>query len=89
MALLGAYLTRHASLVYPAYAAPARALGISAVVDQAQAGAIMWVAGSSVMVAVGLWASIATLVAEERRQQAREAGRLAAAGGPAGTGMTP
>ena len=40
----------------------------------------MWVAGSVVMIAVGLWAAIAALVAEERRQQAREA---LAIGGPA------
>lgn len=73
MALLGAYLNRHASLVYPAYAAPARALGISAVNDQAAAGAIMWVAGNTIMVAVGLWATIATMVSDERRQRAREA----------------
>jgi cytochrome c oxidase assembly factor CtaG len=73
MALVGAYLNRHASLVYPAYGAPARTLGVSGVADQQQAGAIMWVAGSMVMAAVGLWASVAALIAEERRQQAREA----------------
>ena len=44
MALIGAYLNRHATLVYPAYGPPARTLGISALDDQAQAGAIMWVA---------------------------------------------
>lgn len=73
MALVGAYLNRHPSLVYPAYGPPARALGISAVVDQQQAGAIMWVAGSAIMTAVGLWSALSALVAEERRQQAREA----------------
>jgi cytochrome c oxidase assembly factor CtaG len=73
MALLGAYLNRHASLVYAPYGPPAHALGVSALLDQQQAGAIMWVAGSTLMVAVGLWASVAALVAEERRQQAREA----------------
>ncbi|MBV9464604.1 MAG: cytochrome c oxidase assembly protein [Solirubrobacterales bacterium] len=73
MALLGAYLNRHGSLIYPHYAAPARALGISAVADQQQAGALMWVAGSVVMVAVGLWASIAALLDEERRQALRDA----------------
>jgi putative copper resistance protein D len=72
MALVGAYLNRHATLVYPAYGAPGRALGVSALTDQADAGAIMWVAGNMMMVAVGLWASIAALVAEERRQQARD-----------------
>jgi cytochrome c oxidase assembly factor CtaG len=73
MALVGAYLNRHATLVYPAYGPPARALGISAVDDQAQAGAIMWVVGDVIMVAVGLWAALAAMVAEERRLLAREA----------------
>ena len=73
MALVGAYLNRHPTLVYHAYGPPARALGVSAVIDQQQAGAIMWVAGSAIMTAVGLWSVIAALVADERRQQAREA----------------
>jgi putative copper resistance protein D len=73
MAIVGAYLNRHPTLVYPPYGAPARAMGISAVVDQQQAGAIMWVAGSAIVIAVGLWVTIAALVADERRQQAREA----------------
>lgn len=72
MAVVGAYLNRHASIVYHPYAAPAHALHISAVADQATAGAIMWVVGNTVMVAVGLWAVMAALSAEERRQQARE-----------------
>ena len=44
----------------------------------------MWVAGSVIMTAVGLWAATAALVAEERRQQAREAHAppVASAGGP-------
>jgi putative membrane protein len=73
MALVGAYLNRAPTLVYPAYAAPAHALGISAVADQQQAGAIMWVAGNTIVIAVGLAAALAALVADERRQQAREA----------------
>lgn len=73
MALLGAYLNRHTSLVYAPYGPPAHALGVSALADQAQAGAIMWVAGSTAMVAIGLWAVLAALVAEERRLKAREA----------------
>jgi cytochrome c oxidase assembly factor CtaG len=72
MALVGAYLNRHATLVYPAYGPPARALGISAVDDQAQAGAIMWVVGDVIMIAIGLWAALAAMVAEERRLVARE-----------------
>jgi cytochrome c oxidase assembly factor CtaG len=73
MALVGAYLNRNATLVYPAYGPPAHALGISAIDDQAQAGAIMWVVGNSIMVAVGLWAAVAAMLAEERRLIAREA----------------
>jgi cytochrome c oxidase assembly factor CtaG len=73
MALIGAYLNRHATLVYPPYGPPARTLGIAALNDQAQAGAIMWVAGGVVMMAVGLSAAVAAMVAEERRQVAREA----------------
>jgi cytochrome c oxidase assembly factor CtaG len=81
MAIVGAYLDRHPTLVYPAYAAPARATGISAVVDQQQAGAIMWVGGSAIVIAVGLWVVIAALVAEERRQQARDAREAQPIGG--------
>lgn len=87
MALVGAYLNRHASLFYPAYGPPARALGISGLDDQAQAGAIMWVVGGSIMTAVGLWAALAAMVAEERRQVAREvrtASPAARHGGPSG-----
>jgi putative copper resistance protein D len=80
MAIVGAYLNRHPTLVYPPYGPPARAMGISAVVDQQQAGAIMWVAGSAIMIAVGLWVTIAALVAEERRQQAREAHAIGGSG---------
>ncbi|HEY4428565.1 MAG TPA: cytochrome c oxidase assembly protein [Solirubrobacteraceae bacterium] len=72
MALVGAYLNRAPSLAYPDYAAPARALGISAVDDQQQAGAIMWVGGSSFMIAIGLRLAMASLIGEERRQAARE-----------------
>jgi putative copper resistance protein D len=73
MSLVGAYLNRHAGLAYPSYGPAGQALGISPLNDQAQAGAIMWVAGDAIMTAVGLCAALAALVAEERRQQAREA----------------
>jgi cytochrome c oxidase assembly factor CtaG len=73
MALIGAYLNRHATLVYPAYGPPARALHVSALVDQAQAGAIMWVVGGTFVAAVGLWAIARALIAEERRLRVREA----------------
>lgn len=72
MTLIGAYLDRDQSLFYPAYALPTRALGVSPLLDQQQAGGIMWVAGTVIMAAVGL-ASIASLMlAAERRQRARD-----------------
>lgn len=73
MGVIGAYLDRHTSVVYAPYEAAAHRLGISALADQAQGGAIMWVIGNSVMICVGLWAVMAALHAEERRQQARDA----------------
>jgi cytochrome c oxidase assembly factor CtaG len=72
MALLGAYLNRAATLVYPAYRAPARALGVSAIADQQQAAAIMWVGGGFFIAVVGLWIAMSAISAEERRQRARE-----------------
>ncbi|MGA8716905.1 MAG: cytochrome c oxidase assembly protein, partial [Solirubrobacteraceae bacterium] len=84
MAIVGAYLNRHATLVYPPYGPPARALGISALNDQAQAGAIMWVVGNSIMVAVGLWSVLAAMLTEERRQLARESRAAPFAAGDGG-----
>ena len=72
MTLIGAYLYRDPTVLYHPYAATARTLGISAVSDQQQAGAIMWVLGSSLMVAAGLWQAMAALVAEERRLRISE-----------------
>jgi putative copper resistance protein D len=72
MAVIGAYLNRDPTLLYPVYAQPAHALGISAVADQQQAGAIMWVVGTSLMVASGLWQAMAALDDEERRLRSRE-----------------
>jgi cytochrome c oxidase assembly factor CtaG len=81
MALVGGWLNRTPALAYPNYAAPARALGVSALADQQHAGAIMWVLGSTFVVAAGLWLVMAALVAEERRLQARERRALARGGG--------
>lgn len=72
MTAVGVYLYRAPSLFYPAYAGPARGLGVSALADQALAGSIMWVAGGFVMGMAGLWQVMAALVDEERRMQARE-----------------
>lgn len=73
MEILGAYLSRATTLLYPAYGPASRALGASPLVDQANAGAIMWVCGGVVMVAVVLWSSMHAMVQEERRLQAQEA----------------
>jgi cytochrome c oxidase assembly factor CtaG len=73
MALVGAYLNRHPGLVYAPYGSATRALGTSPLADQAEAGAIMWVAGSVIMTAVGIWAALAGLVEEERRQRTVDA----------------
>jgi cytochrome c oxidase assembly factor CtaG len=73
MSIVGAYLNRASHIVYGPYGAAAHALGISAMNDQAQAGAIMWVAGGVAMAAVGLWSAMSALIEEERRQRAREA----------------
>jgi cytochrome c oxidase assembly factor CtaG len=85
MALVGAYLNRYASLAYPAYGPPAHVLGMSALNDQAQAGAIMWVVGNSIMVAVGLCAALEAMVAEERRLLAREGRSTSLVPGERGT----
>lgn len=87
MALVGAYLNRNPTLVYAPYGPTARALGIAPLTDQAQAGAIMWVGGGTIMVAVGLWAALSALLAEERRQRRREQ-RAAPLGAPP-TGASP
>jgi putative membrane protein len=72
-ALVGAYLNRATGVVYAPYGPAAHALGISAVADQQQAGAIMWVGAHLILTAVALWVLGSKLVAEERRQQVRDA----------------
>ena len=67
MELIGAYLNRDPTLLYPVYAHPAHVLGISAITDQQVAGGIMWVFGSSLMAASGLWQAMAALNDEEQR----------------------
>ena len=82
MTVIGAFLSRDDALFYPAYAAPARALGISAVGDQQLAGALMWILGGFEMAMAGLWQVMVALIAEERRMQARE--RASMSSGPGG-----
>ena len=88
MTVVGAYLSRDVHLAYTPYAAPARSLGISPVIDQQLGGTIMWVLGSMVMVVAGLWLAMAAMVDEERRMQVRERrhdelGSVSLGGGPA------
>lgn len=78
MEVIGAYLSRATTLFYPPYGPAGRALSASPLVDQANAGAIMWVCGGVVMVAIVLWSSMHAMVQEERRLQAREAYEAAA-----------
>lgn len=77
MTLIGAFLYRHGSVVYTAYEAPAHALGISALSDQALGGTIMWLFGGTFMVGAGLWQAMAAMIDEERRMQVRERAALA------------
>ncbi|MFL5826367.1 MAG: cytochrome c oxidase assembly protein [Thermoleophilaceae bacterium] len=73
MAYIGAVMNWTDRLLYPEYAAPARALGRSALSDQHDAGALMWVGGKLVMALLLLVTAWAALQREERRQRAREA----------------
>ena len=72
-ALVGAYLNRATTAVYIQYAQVDRPLGVSAVGDQQHAGAIMWVGAHLILTAIALWVLGSKLVAEERRQQVRDA----------------
>jgi len=84
MGYVGVVLSIDDFVRYPAYLAPAHALGVNALNDQHDAGALMWVVGSIVAAAWTVWASWSYLVQEEARQVAREAyqdgGRVERAG---------
>ena len=82
MTLIGAYLYRNVTLLYPAYGPAAHGLRVDALADQALAGSVMWVVGGFLMAMAGLWQVMVSLVAEERRMQAgeRAAGTAASAG---------
>lgn len=71
-ALAGAYLNQATAPVYAPYIGVDHALGLSALDDQRQAGAIMWVGAHVILTAVALWALGSKLAAEERRQQVRD-----------------
>jgi putative membrane protein len=73
MGVIGVALDESRRLVYPVYAEPARALHLSALADQARAGAIMWAGGTVVMAAAALVIAWLALVGEEQRARRREA----------------
>lgn len=76
MSVIGVWLVVSHSLRYPAYALPARALGVSALRDQHLAGVIMW--GSDALLgAITLAIACGALLQEERRAAAIEAYREA------------
>jgi cytochrome c oxidase assembly factor CtaG len=77
--LIGAYLNHANWVLYAPYGASAHALGISAVIDQQRAGAIMWVGSSCIMAAGGLCSAMAMMAVEERRSSAAMARMLAEA----------
>ncbi len=58
---------------YPFYLTPARALHTSALSDQRAAGMIMLVAGGFAMGALAIVVAMGAMIAEERRQQRRDA----------------
>ncbi len=71
-ALVGGYLNRLPTVEYHPYAASAHALGLDAVANQQYAGALMWVGAHLFMATLALATMMLGLVAEERRQKARD-----------------
>jgi putative copper resistance protein D len=72
MGVIGVILETDGAARYSAYLAPADRLGISALADQRLAGAVMWVAGTTVMGLIALTVAWRSIVAEERRAVSRE-----------------
>jgi putative copper resistance protein D len=92
-ALVGGYLNRLPTIEYHPYAAAAHAVGVNAVSNQQHAGALMWVGAHVFMATLALVTMMLGLVAEERRQKARDSvaasrplGVLPAAKRPGGGG---
>ena len=59
--VLSAFLTFVDRVIYPAYAAAPRLWQISALEDQAAAGAIMWVPGAVAFILIGAWVAYGLL----------------------------
>ena len=72
-ALVGGYLNRLPYVEYAPYGPAAHALGVNPVANEQYAGALMWVGAHVFMATLALSAMLAGLLAEERRQQARDA----------------
>jgi putative membrane protein len=87
-AVAGAYLSESTGVVYWPYLAVDHALRVSAVADQHQAGAIMWVGAHLILTFVALWVLGSKLAAEEKRQRVRDLieSRAALAAGGRGRG---
>lgn len=77
MSVVGVWLVVSRTLRYPAYAGPARALGVSPLHDQHVAGVIMW-GGDALLGVITLAIACAALLQEERRAVARDSYRDAA-----------
>jgi putative membrane protein len=88
-ALAGAYLNQATGVVYAPYLAVDRTLGIRALSDQHEAGALMWVGAHLVLTFVALWVLGTKLAAEERRQQVRDLIEDRALEGAASDGAAP
>src|SRR6266508_1668043 len=70
---LSAFLIFYDRVVYPTYAAAPRIFGMSALEDQAAAGAIMWVPGSCAFLISLIFISIAMMSPSRRSAQASDA----------------
>ncbi len=88
--VLAAWLTFSGRVIYPHYAAVPRVGGIDALVDQAAAGATLWVAGSIALL-LPLFAIVVTLLSpsqSKRRRRFAVSTAIAHRGGATSTGVT-
>ncbi|MGI8430448.1 MAG: cytochrome c oxidase assembly protein [Solirubrobacteraceae bacterium] len=84
MSVVGVILETDSAPRYPQYLPTAHRLGVSALSDQRLAGALMWIAGTLLMGVIALAAAWRSMLAEERREAAREAHADRRDGQPAG-----
>lgn len=74
---LSAFLAFSGRVVYPSYAAAPRVFGVSALADQAAAGALMWVAGSILFLIPMMGITVQLLSRPRRKRVASLRGRIA------------